>query len=192
MAPITPGNAVVANGANILLPSEAPDFVDYEGELAVIIGRRCHEVDEKDASKYVLGVTACIDLSMRDEQFRGLLSIRAGNKDVNLGDAKKFNGSKPLGPEILLLDDGDVSALDLELTTHVNGELRQSGRTTELLFSISRLIAEASAKSPLEPGDIISTGTPAGVGMARGVFLEKGDRVDVRLGGMEPLSVTFV
>jgi 2-keto-4-pentenoate hydratase/2-oxohepta-3-ene-1,7-dioic acid hydratase in catechol pathway len=187
---ISSGDAVVTQGATVARPSANPDFMDYEGEIGVVIGKACHKISEAEAAAYVLGVTACIDLSLRDVLIKAIMAMRAGKEGPNLSDAKTFPGAKPLGPELLLTDGADLTALDLVLTTHVNGKQRQSANARDMIFSIPRLVAAASALVPLEPGDIISTGTPAGIGMAEGLFLESGDVVSVTLGPLEPLSIT--
>lgn len=191
MLGISSGESVVAQGATVLRPAANPDFMDYEGEIAVVIGKACHKISEADAASHVLGVTACIDLGMRDVLIKAIMAMRSGKDGPSLGEAKTFPGSKPLGPELLLTDGADLTALDLALTTHVNGVQRQSANARDMIFSISRLVAAASALVPLEPGDVISTGTPAGIGMAQGLFLEAGDTVSVTLGPLEPLTVTI-
>jgi 2-keto-4-pentenoate hydratase/2-oxohepta-3-ene-1,7-dioic acid hydratase in catechol pathway len=85
----------------------------------------------------------------------------------------------------------DLSSLDLSLTTHVNGRQRQSANARELLFSIPQLVSLASHLGPLKPGDVISTGTPVGIGMAQGLFLQAGDTVSVKVGEMDALTVTI-
>lgn len=191
MLGLSSGDAVVAQGATIVRPAANPDFMDYEGEIGVVIGKACHKISEEDAAGHVLGVTACIDLGLRDVLIKAIMAMRAGKDGPSLSDAKTFPGAKPLGPELLLTDGADLMALDLALTTHVNGERRQSANARDMIFSIPRLVAAASALVPLEPGDVISTGTPAGIGMVEGLFLEAGDVVTVTLGSLDPLSVTI-
>jgi 2-keto-4-pentenoate hydratase/2-oxohepta-3-ene-1,7-dioic acid hydratase in catechol pathway len=186
------GTAVVAQNSTVAPPADWNKFVDYEGEIAIIIGKTCEKVSEEDASQYVLGLTACIDLSLRDMLFKALLNMRKGKTDgPTMGDSKTFPGSKPLGPEILLTDGMDLRTLDLPLTTHVNGVQKQTGNASEMIFSIAKLVSHASQQKVLNPGDIISSGTPGGVGLAEGVFLEAGDVVEVTLGALEPLKVTI-
>lgn len=183
------GSAVVPNGAVVALPAHHPSFMDYEGEMGVVIGRPCENVSEAEAADYVLGVTPVIDLSLRDLLFKAILAMRSGKASPALGEAKTFPGSKPLGPELLLTRGMDLNALDLPLTTRINGEVKQSGNVADMIFKIPRLVAEASKKGALAPGDVISTGTPAGVGMVDGNFLKPGDAVEVRLGSLAPLAI---
>lgn len=188
---LSSGSSVIGPNATVPRPSEHPNFLDYEGEVAVVIGKACHNVTEAEAAQYVLGVTALVDLSLRDVLFRALSAMRSGKPGPALADAKTFAGSKPLGPELILIDDMDVTRLDLDLTTHVNGALRQTGNMREFIYSIPRIVAKASQISQLLPGDVIATGTPAGIGLVDGVFLQPGDKVEVTLGPLPPLAVTI-
>jgi acylpyruvate hydrolase len=185
------GTAVIRPGATVSRPEHAPDFVDYEGEVAIVIGKPCHNVSEVEAGEYVLGVTALIDLSLRDVLFRALLAMRSGKTSPTLGEAKTFPGAKPLGPELLLLDGADPRKLELDLKTHVNGKLKQTGNVREFIYSIPKIVSKASQLGPLEPGDLIGAGTPAGIGLVEGIFLEPGDKVAVTLGPLPPLEVTI-
>jgi 2-keto-4-pentenoate hydratase/2-oxohepta-3-ene-1,7-dioic acid hydratase in catechol pathway len=188
---LSSGDAVVAQGATVAPPSDSPKFLDFEGEIAVVIGKACHKISESEAAAHVFGVTACIDLSLRDVLFKAIMAMRSGKDGPSLASAKTFPGAKPLGPELLLTDGADLTTLDLALTTHVNGKQRQLANARDMIFSIPRLVAAASALVPLEPGDVISTGTPAGIGMSVGLFLEPGDVVSVTLGSLDPLTVTI-
>lgn len=162
-------NALVGPGAPILLPS-ASQQVDYEGELAVIIGQRCKAVSEQDALRYVAGYSIMNDVSARDLQFRTSQYI-AG---------KTLDTFAPMGPGIV-----PASAIHdpqrLELTTKVNGEVRQHANTSDMIYGVAHTIAFLSNLMTLEPGDIISTGTPSGVGFTRNppIFLRDGDVVEV-------------
>lgn len=185
------GTAVIASGATVPLPARYPDFMDYEAEMGIVIGRACETISEAEAADYVLGVTPVIDLSLRDLLFKALIAMRAKKDGPALGEAKTFPGSKPLGPEILLTSGINLNSLDMPLTMRVNGDLRQSGNVAEMIFKIPRLVAEASRKGRLAPGDVISSGTPGGVGMVEGNFLRPGDTLEVRLGALAPLSITI-
>ena len=140
-------------------------MVDYEGELGVIMGR--------DGS--IGGLTVVNDVSARDVQQRAMQL-----RDPALGLGKLFPSFKPCGPCVVTPDELPLESLDLELSTLVNGELRQRARTSDLIFPIPALLAAASAQAALHPGDLICTGTPGGVGAASGVFLKPGDVVEVR------------
>ncbi|MBK5233201.1 MAG: fumarylacetoacetate hydrolase family protein [Thermoleophilia bacterium] len=162
-------NALVGDGATVTLP-EASTKVDYEAEVAVVIGRRAKDVSVEDALEHVAGYTLLNDLSARDLQ--GLTSQWMAGK--------VFDGSAPCGPAMLTPDEvGPHDGIGISLI--LNGEEMQNSSTDDLIFSIPELISQLSHWLTLEPGDIISTGTPSGVGMARQpwVWLEDGDDVTV-------------
>jgi 2-keto-4-pentenoate hydratase/2-oxohepta-3-ene-1,7-dioic acid hydratase in catechol pathway len=169
-------SAVVGSGTRVTLPPTAPDRVDFEGEVAVVIGRRATSVAAADAWRHVAGITACDDLTARDVQ-RGT---------GNFGLAKSFDGFCPLGGSIATLDEYDDPD-DIGLTTLVDGEVRQDARTTDLVFGVPELVEYLSRHTTLEPGDVISTGTPAGVGEPDGRFLAAGATVEVRVERVLPL-----
>lgn len=168
------------NGPNdpILMPPESSEL-DYEVELAVIIGRRCRRVRARDAHEAIAGFTICNDVSARDWQRR--------SPTIMLG--KSFDTHGPLGPWLVTPDEiGDPHAL--KLTCTVNGELRQSGSTAEMIANCYEQIEYLSTVCTLEPGDVIATGTPAGTGagMKPPRLLQAGDivRCEVeRIGAIE-------
>ncbi|HYD08949.1 MAG TPA: fumarylacetoacetate hydrolase family protein [Acidimicrobiales bacterium] len=168
--------SVVGSGADIVLPTIAATQVDWECELAVVIGRRASSVKAADAWSYVAGITACNDVSARDVQFT----------TNNFGLAKSFDTFTPLGGSMVTLDEYE-NPDDVGVRTLVNGETKQSSRTSDMVFSVGELIEYLSAHTTLEPGDVISTGTPEGVGMARGEFLAAGDVVTIEVDGVLPL-----
>ncbi|MDQ5894884.1 MAG: Fumarylacetoacetate hydrolase family protein [Actinomycetota bacterium] len=147
-------NALVPDGATVALPP-ASRRVDYEAEVAFVIGRRAASVSVEDALDHVAGYTLLNDLSARDLQ--GLtMQWMAG---------KVFDGAAPCGPALVTPDEaGPHDAIGIAM--HVNGEERQSSSTADLIFSVPELVATLSTWLTLEPGDIISTGTPSGVGLA--------------------------
>jgi 2-keto-4-pentenoate hydratase/2-oxohepta-3-ene-1,7-dioic acid hydratase in catechol pathway len=164
---LKPPSSVIGLGATILLPPQS-ERVDYEAELAVIIGRRCRDVSPKEAWDCVLGVTCANDVTARDLQQR----------DHQWTRAKGFDTFSPLGPWLVTgLSERDVA--DLEVICRVNGEVRQRGRTGEMVFSPTQLIAYISSIMTLEPGDAVLTGTPAGIGP-----LVTGDVVEVEVEGI--------
>jgi acylpyruvate hydrolase len=162
-------NALVPTGATVRLPA-ASDKVDYEAEVAFVIGRRCSEVDESAAAEHIAGYMLLNDLSARDLQF-ATPQWMAG---------KVFDGSAPCGPALVTADealtDGEVS---FSLT--LNGEVMQDASTDDLIFGIPELVAHLSRLMTLEPGDIVSTGTPSGVGSTRDprVWLKPGDEIAI-------------
>ncbi|HEY9724061.1 MAG TPA: fumarylacetoacetate hydrolase family protein [Oscillatoriaceae cyanobacterium] len=165
---LKPPSSLIAHGEAIVLPALS-ERVDYEGELAVVIGQRCRCVPEEQAMAVVSGYTILNDVTARDLQ----------KKDGQWTRAKGFDTFAPCGPRV-------VSALDpsdLELKTLVNGHLRQHARTSQMIFKLPRLIAYISRVMTLEPGDLISTGTPSGIGP-----LAAGDTVEVWVEGIGSLT----
>jgi 2-keto-4-pentenoate hydratase/2-oxohepta-3-ene-1,7-dioic acid hydratase in catechol pathway len=162
-------NALAPPGATVRLP-EASDKVDFEAEVALVIGRRCSNVAEPDASGCIAGYMLFNDLSARDLQFA----------TPQWMPGKVFDGSAPCGPALVLseeaLVDGSVS---FGLT--LNGKAMQSGSSDEMIFGFGELVSRLSALMTLEPGDIVSTGTPAGVGSTRNprVWLSPGDELAI-------------
>jgi len=164
-------SAVAGPGDEILLPAASRE-VDWEGELAVVIGRAAREVTEEEALDHVAGYTVANDVSARDWQ-----SVR-GQHFIG----KSCDGFAPLGPALVTRDEvGDVQ--DLAIETRLSGEVVQSARTKEMIFPVARLLAFASRLMTLEPGDVLLTGTPAGVGRSRRPprFLRDGDVVEVTI-----------
>ncbi|GAA2662216.1 fumarylacetoacetate hydrolase family protein [Nonomuraea recticatena] len=164
-----PSTSVVGHGDAIAYPTSQSERVDFEGELAVVIGRLCREVPAERAKDVIFGYTCANDVTARDLQ----------KKDVQFTRAKGFDTFCPIGPWI----ETDLDASDLALTTTVNGEIRQSGRTSQLINDIPALVAYVSAVMTLIPGDVILTGTPAGVGP-----MEIGDEVSVGIEGIGTLT----
>jgi len=161
-------SAVNGDGDCIELPSIS-GRVEHEGELAVVIGRRCRRVaEDEDPLSYVLGYTCLNDVTARDLQ----------RKDVQFTRAKSFDTFCPVGPFVVT----GLDPLDLKVLTRVGGEVRQSGRTSSMAFTVPSLLRYISNVMTLEPGDLIATGTPAGVGP-----LCDGDTVEVEVEGVGTL-----
>ena len=160
---------LIGSGQPIVRPRVSHEL-DWEGELAVVIGSRCRHVSRSDAMSTVFGYTLFNDVTLRDYQFRST-QYTAG---------KNFDTSGPLGPYLVLADELP-DPHDVELTTTVNGELKQEGNTSDFIFDIPTIIEIISEWITLEPGDVIAMGTPAGVGFKRNPpeFLEPGDVVAV-------------
>jgi 2,4-diketo-3-deoxy-L-fuconate hydrolase len=151
--------------------------MDYEVELAAVIGAPLHQATEAQVMPAIFGYTLLNDLSARDVQF----------KDAQITLGKNFVGYAPIGPCITTAD--AIDPADVRLSTHVNGVQMQDGHTSDWLFPLPRLIAFLSGVMPLEPGDIVTTGTPAGVGVFRNpqVFLKPGDLVEIAAEGIGTL-----
>ena len=175
-------NAVVASGKAVELPSTAEQY-DYEAELGVVIGRRAVSVSEHEALDYVWGYCNCNDISARELQRR--------TTQYMLG--KTLDGFLPVGPVLVSSDEvGDPQ--DLTIQAWLNGELRQSSRTSDMVFSVAEIISYISRYIPLEPGDFIATGTPEGVILGRNpkVWMKAGDLVDVEVDGLGRLTTPLV
>ena len=166
-------NSLVGDGAEVILPAAHAEYVDYEAELAVVIGSAAHLVDEADALSHVAGAMALNDVSARDLQLQNPLWT----------SGKAIDTFAPCGPALVTLDEaGDLQ--DLVVRTRINGEVVQDGSTTDMIFSVAETIAWLSRTMTLVPGDIIATGTPAGVGAFKGLFLRDGDTVEVEVVGL--------
>ena len=163
-------NSLIGSGQSIILPQAHPDYVDYEAELAVVIGGTANRVKEADALSPVAGAMAFNDVSARDLQLQNTLWT----------SGKAVDSFAPCGPALVTLDEaGDLGSLALR--TRINGNVVQEGNTSNLIFSVASAIAWLSRTITLVPGDIIATGTPAGVGGPQGVFLRDGDTVEVEI-----------
>jgi 2-keto-4-pentenoate hydratase/2-oxohepta-3-ene-1,7-dioic acid hydratase in catechol pathway len=157
------------------------DMVDYEAEMGFVIGKRAHDVSEADALSIVAGYLVCNDVTARDWQFR--------SPTYTLG--KSFDTHGPLGPWITTADEvADPQALTLHLS--VNGVERQRSSTGDMIYNIAAQIAYLSTVMTLEPGDVIATGTPSGVGIASRSFLKDGDVVRVEVDGLGAIENRFV
>ena len=164
---LKPSTAVIGPHAAILLPPSSSE-VDFEGELAVVIGRPCRDVRAADAAGVILGYTVGNDVTARDLQ----------RADGQFTRAKGFDSFCPLGPWI----ETDLDPADLAVQTHLDGALRQDGRTADLIFGVAELVEFLSAVMTLLPGDVILTGTPAGVGA-----ISAGQSVSVTIEGIGTL-----
>ncbi|WP_283134157.1 fumarylacetoacetate hydrolase family protein [Rhizohabitans arisaemae] len=164
-----PSTSVIGPGEAIAYPVKLSERVDFEGELAVVIGRLCRDVPVARAHEVVFGYTCANDVTARDLQA----------KDGQWTRAKGFDTFCPIGPWIETV----LDPADLAIKTEVNGEVRQDARTSQLIHDIPTLIAYVSAVMTLIPGDVILTGTPAGVGP-----LDIGDEVSVTIDGIGTLT----
>jgi acylpyruvate hydrolase len=175
-------NSLSAHEAPIVLPTISTQ-VDYEAELAVVIGRRCKRVEEAEALRYVFGYAPINDVSARDLQFGDGQWVRG----------KGLDGFAPLGPFVTTRDEiADVHALKIE--GRLNGEVMQSSTTGKMIFKVPYLVSYISQGITLEPGDVIATGTPEGVGIFRQppVLLKAGDVFEVVIERLGTLRNSFV
>ena len=172
---LKPPSSVISPGGTIRRPNALSQRVDHEGELGVVIGRRCYRLRQgEDVRPYILGYTCVNDVTARDLQ----------NKDGQWTRAKGFDTFCPFGPVV-------ASDLDpwkgVRVETRVNGQVRQSGTTSDFLFPLDVILHFISHVMTLEPGDLIATGTPAGVGP-----LQAGDTVEVMVEGVGTLSNSVI
>ncbi|MFC6823696.1 fumarylacetoacetate hydrolase family protein [Halopelagius fulvigenes] len=166
---LKPPNALSSHGDTVTLPA-GKERVDYEAELAVVVGEQCRNVSEEEAMEYVAGFTCMNDISNRDDQ----------DKEQNWIRGKAFDNSAPLGPVLATPDEvPDDASIELRM----NGETKQDSSRADFIFSIPELVAEITTYMTLEPGDVISTGTPEGVGP-----LSDGDTVEVEVEGVGVLE----
>jgi 2-keto-4-pentenoate hydratase/2-oxohepta-3-ene-1,7-dioic acid hydratase in catechol pathway len=173
-------NTLVAPGGDIVRPKASVAF-DFEGELAVIIGQRCRHVSRASALSVIAGYTCFLDVSVRDFQKH---SVTAG---------KNFPATGPLGPWMVTAD-VVTDPQRLELVTRLNGDVVQRDTTDHMIFDVATIIEYLSTVTWLEPGDIIATGTPDGVGLGRTppLWMKGGDKVEVEISGIGTLNVNVI
>ena len=178
---VAPGSARHSAGADVTLQGEE---TDYEGEIGIVVGKHADNVSAENAWDYIAGITPLNDVSARD--------VQAGRTMEAVAQAKGFPGFKPTGPWFATPDEFPDKD-QITLKTWVNGDLRQTAYSGDMIFSIPDLVSLVSAKTPLEVGDVICTGTPGGV--AHGgehPYLVDGDEVVIQLGELPPLRNRFV
>jgi 2-keto-4-pentenoate hydratase/2-oxohepta-3-ene-1,7-dioic acid hydratase in catechol pathway len=172
-------NTIIGPGAPIRIPP-ITEQVDYEAELAVIVGRRAKNVSESEALEYVFGYTNANDVSARDLQF---------SEGGQWTRSKSIDTFLPLGPYVATRDE-IPDPQDLFIRAILNGETVQDGTTSRMIFSVAELVSFLSQGMTLEPGDVIITGTPPGVGMARDpqLWMKPGDEVSIEIEGLGTLT----
>lgn len=169
---LKPHSALLGPGGAIALPPESKQ-VEHEAELGVVIGRRARRVAREQALEYVYGYTIVCDVTARDLQ----------KSDGQWSRAKGFDGFCPVGPFV----ETSLDASDVRIQCRVDGALRQDGRTSQMIFPVPELIAYASRMMTLEPGDLLVTGTPAGVGPLR-----PGERLEIEIDGLGVLACDVI
>ena len=179
-----PRTALIGTGDSIVCPKSVTQL-DYEGELAFVIGEKCKDVIQEEAMKYVLGYMVFNDVSARNIQF----------KESQWTKSKAFDTFAPCGPWLTTRDE-IVDPHNLRIITKVNDEVRQDSSTKNMALKIDRIVASLSSVMTLEKGDIISTGTPSGVGvfMTNPKFLQDGDIVEIEIENLGSVmnSITFI
>jgi len=161
----------------VVIPKVSPDHIDWECELCIVMGRKARHVSEKDALQYVAGYTVVNDISDRKFTPNPNRKERPNNKWFDWEHGKWHDTFCPCGPCIVTAD-AVPNPQKLKMTLKVNGETKQNGSTGQQIFPVAAVVAFISDIVTLEPGDLISTGTPAGVGNATGTYLHPGDRVE--------------
>ncbi|HTP83937.1 MAG TPA: fumarylacetoacetate hydrolase family protein [Alphaproteobacteria bacterium] len=184
--------AIIGDGAPIVLPKSNPDMVDWEGEFSAVIGRPCHCVSAAEALDYVAGYTLVNDVSARDWvapvfASKGIMGAIFAWELNLLG--KQFPTFCPMGP-VLATRDEIPDPDDVDLKTTLNGEVVQAANTNDLVFNVAALIAHYSRFYRFQPGDVITTGSPAGVGYGRKPqkFMRAGDQIAVHAAGIGTLT----
>jgi 2-keto-4-pentenoate hydratase/2-oxohepta-3-ene-1,7-dioic acid hydratase in catechol pathway len=177
--------SVIGTGEPILLPKTAPAMVDWEGEFTLVIGKPCFGVRASDALSYVAGYTIVNDVSARD-WVPGVFAAKGNMPSILAWEhnilGKQYPTFCPMGPALVTADEvGDIS--DLKLETRLNGKVMQSTTTADLVFHVPQLIEYFSKFYKLRPGDLITTGSPSGVGYGRDpkVFMQVGDVIEVQV-----------
>ena len=167
-------------GGPVKIPAVSPDHIDWELELGVIVGKTCHGVSEADALDYVAGYTVVNDISNR--RFKPNADRRQREKDgfFDWLHGKWHDTFCPMGPCVLPADELP-DPQSLHLTLKVNGEVKQDASTADMVFPVAAVVEFISSFLTLSPGDIISTGTPSGVGATTGTFLKAGDQIDAQI-----------
>jgi 2-keto-4-pentenoate hydratase/2-oxohepta-3-ene-1,7-dioic acid hydratase in catechol pathway len=177
----------VAHGGTLDSHPELTQKFDYEGEIGVVIGKPCFKVSRENAFDYVAGICPINDGSARD-----LTVMHAGEiRWVDWTAAKGLESASAIGPVITYGTEVTNMLRNQEFTfvTRLNGEVVQQGNMKDMVFNVADLIATLSSYMTLMPGDVIATGTPSGIGMARNRFLQTGDKLEVQIGDFRPLQV---
>ena len=179
---LKPTTSLLAPGGEIILPASAPEEVDFEAELAIVVGRTARHVSEQAALEHVLGYTCANDVSARDCQ----------RNDKQWSRGKGFDTFCPLGPWLVTADELDPD--DCGIRSRLNGQVMQESNTGNMMHSCAKLLSYLSQQFTLLPGTVILTGTPEGVGFARQppVFLKAGDRIEIEIAGIGTLANTVV
>lgn len=188
-------SSLTGSGKPIPVPPQCPDMIDFEGEFTFVIGRRCHNVSVEEAMSHIGGYTICNDVSARDwvgEVFdaeRKFGIIQAWERNIM---GKQLPGFTPCGP-VMVTADEIADPHDLQLTTTLNGEVVQSTKTDDLIFGVAEILSYFSRWYRFEPGDLFTTGSPAGVGFGRDpkLFMKPGDRIEVEIEGIGRLANTL-
>lgn len=182
---VPPTTVMIGHKQNVLYPEQA-NCIDYEGELACVIGKTTKNITPEQALDSILGYTIFNDVSERKPHMTAHVEKP---RDLSFWYKKSFDTFGPTGPYIVLKN--DINLDQIKITSSINGEVKQESHPKEMIFKIPELISFLSSFMTLEPGDIISTGTPSGVGAATGTFLNKGDTMSITIDGIGTLENTL-
>jgi len=186
---LMPATAVIGPGDEIPWPVYS-ETIDYELELAVVIGRKARSVTPEQAPEFIAGYTIANDVSARTVTFTKNRAKRPWDEFYDWLNGKWADGFCPMGPFLLTADEiDDVQNLDMKL--FVNGQVRQKANTSQMIHPVADIVSFLSHLMTLEPGDVIATGTPSGVGMATGNFLKAADRIDATIENLGTLTNTL-
>ncbi|MFP4371459.1 MAG: fumarylacetoacetate hydrolase family protein [Halanaerobium sp.] len=174
-------NSLTGPDADIILPRMAPDEVDYEAELAVVIGKKCKNIEKDQVKDFILGYTCANDVSARDCQIK---------IDKQWARAKSFDTFCPLGPVI----ETDLDPDNCKISSILNGQIMQNSNTSNMIFDTAELVSYLSKNMTLKPGTVIMTGTPKGVGFARKppIYLKPEDTIEIKIDGIGTLKNNVV
>ena len=186
---LMPGTVITGRDTEISWPAFS-EQIDYEVELAVVIGKSAKCISPAEALDYVAGYTIANDISARSVTFKENRKARPWDEFFDWLNGKWADGFLPLGPCLVTADEiENVQDLDLELS--VNGQVRQNANTSQMIFTVADIVSFLSFLMTLEPGDVIATGTPEGVAMATGQFLQPGDKIQCRIENLGTLTNTL-
>ncbi len=186
---LMPGTVITGPDCEIPWPAFSEE-IDYEVELAVVIGKSAKCVPPDEALDYVAGYTIANDISARSVTFKENRKDRPWDEFFDWLGGKWSDGFLPLGPYLATADEiEDVQTLELKLS--VNGRVRQKANTSQMIFTVADIVSFLSFLMTLEPGDVIATGTPEGVAMATGEFLQPGDKIECRIENLGTLTNTL-
>jgi 2-keto-4-pentenoate hydratase/2-oxohepta-3-ene-1,7-dioic acid hydratase in catechol pathway len=183
---LMPSTCVIGPGDEIPWPLYSEE-IDYELELGIVVGRTAKYISAKDAPAHIAGYTIANDISARTVTYKQGRAVRPWDEFYDWLNGKWADGFCPLGPYLVTADEiADVQNLDMELK--VNGQIRQQANTSQMIYCAADIVTFLSHIMTLEPGDVIATGTPAGVGMATKTFLQPGDVIECRIDGLGTLE----
>jgi len=186
---LKPATVVIGPGQEIPWPAYS-EQIDYEIELAVVIGKKAKHVSPDNALECVAGYTICNDVSARSVTFKKNRAARPWDEFYDWLNGKWADGFLPMGPYLLTADSVE-NVQNLKMILKVNGEVRQKANTSQMIYPVADIVSFLSYIMTLEPGDIIATGTPAGVAMATGRFLQPGDTIECTIEKLGTLTSTL-